>query len=162
MLSCNPAHAARRSESGPGGSRLSRCCTVRRKARICERSAASRLVMSRWFPCSVPTYLLLEHVSASPGRARFKYWWFQFLARCAWLCPVLALQVPKSRPTGLRAARLHAEVRREVLAGERRAGGDQIGGGGPPEDAATPRARPPPRGGGPKGVGPGGAGGGGE
>ena len=42
MLSCRPAHAARRSESGPGGSRSSSAWTFRRYARIWVRVSLSR------------------------------------------------------------------------------------------------------------------------
>ena len=49
MLSCRPAHAARRSERRPRGSRSSSAPTCRRNARICGRVRSSRdLVTSRF------------------------------------------------------------------------------------------------------------------
>jgi hypothetical protein len=43
-LSCRPAHAARRSERAPGGSRSSSAPTCRRNASICARVSSSRIV----------------------------------------------------------------------------------------------------------------------
>ena len=50
MLSCRPAHAARRSERRPRGSRSSSAPTRRRKARICARVSASRRVVRPSLP----------------------------------------------------------------------------------------------------------------
>ncbi len=46
MLSCRPAHAARRSERRPRGSRSSSAPTCRRNARICRRVRSSRDVVT--------------------------------------------------------------------------------------------------------------------
>jgi len=47
MLSCSPAHAARRRDRGPRGSRSSRAPTFRRNARICVRVRRSALGINR-------------------------------------------------------------------------------------------------------------------
>ena len=47
MLSCNPAHAARRSDAAPSGIRWSRPPTRRRNARICRRVSRSRECIER-------------------------------------------------------------------------------------------------------------------
>ena len=46
MLSWRPAHAACRREATPAGSRSSSAPTLRRKARICERLSARRVVVT--------------------------------------------------------------------------------------------------------------------
>lgn len=50
ILSCKPAHAARRNARRPRGSRSSRAAARRRKARICER-VSSGLVVIYAMPC---------------------------------------------------------------------------------------------------------------
>src|SRR5436190_717513 len=52
MLSWSPAHAARRSEREPGGSRSSRAPTRRRNARICDRVRSSRDLVSSHPGCA--------------------------------------------------------------------------------------------------------------
>src|SRR5919108_4543966 len=46
MLSCRPAHATRRRERDPGGSRWSSAPTCRRNARICDLVRSSRALVS--------------------------------------------------------------------------------------------------------------------